>query len=318
MSNAPSLRGSPMHRKIFGLGVFGVALVVGLELLLWLGSTLIGSRSGTIDDSALVKIIVVGDSHAYGAMVTAQEALPRQLGDLLDEEAPGRFSVVNLGLPGMNTSQVRVRLARNVATHRPDLVIVWCGINNAWNRSAVDAQRGWTDRIDALVYHSRLIRFARVWLHNRTVRRETQQAMDVLGERPVVHLGGGRSLIYHTGEAEVVSHQTFESKPPPRVITRRAYQDFRNMAQWLNSAGIQMLMIQYPLSLRTAYSANRAMSLAAADMEGVTSIATSMILDRLSGSDKKWLGGTHPTAAMYHEIAREALPAVLELTADIH
>src|SRR6185369_5057968 len=99
------------------LGLLGRALLI-VALAALLAETLLQAAAlfaRTRDDSrhgGLRRLIAVGDSHTYGAMVAPEDSYPGQLQRLLDAEAPGSWSVVNLGVPGMNTSEVRVQLQR--------------------------------------------------------------------------------------------------------------------------------------------------------------------------------------------------------------
>src|SRR5262245_16376866 len=108
------------------------------------------------------RVLCVGDSHTYGAMLPAVDSYPGHLQRLLDEKSPGTYAVVNLGIPGQNTTQVRNRLHGAIATYRPNLIVVWCGVNNAWNRR--DSATPWT--LDGVLSHLRLYRLVRVWRHD--------------------------------------------------------------------------------------------------------------------------------------------------------
>lgn len=76
-------------------------------------------------------ILCVGDSHTRGWQPS--DNLPAALQALLDAHAPGRWRVVNVGVPGLNTAQLRNRFERYLAYYRPAVVIHWAGINNIAN-----------------------------------------------------------------------------------------------------------------------------------------------------------------------------------------
>jgi lysophospholipase L1-like esterase len=114
-----------------GLILLGsIGLVLAAEAVLQAASLLVGDRAGHWRPGASVRILAIGDSHTYGSSIAGNQSYPAQLQRLLDERAPGRFSVINLGIPGMSTTQVRQRLPANVARYGPDIVLVWCGANN--------------------------------------------------------------------------------------------------------------------------------------------------------------------------------------------
>ena len=59
---------------------------------------------------------------------------PGHLQRILNEKVPNRkFEVVNLGIPGINSSQVLNRFRNYLSKYNPDLVIVMIGINDSWN-----------------------------------------------------------------------------------------------------------------------------------------------------------------------------------------
>jgi lysophospholipase L1-like esterase len=87
-------------------------------------------------DPAAYRILCLGDSSTYGqgASNPARFSYPRQLERILREANPEkRIQVFNLGLPGINSSQARTRLAFFLPKISPHLVLVCVGINDAWN-----------------------------------------------------------------------------------------------------------------------------------------------------------------------------------------
>ena len=130
------------RRILFALAALlggAVISVLMLEIGLQLGSRFASGREGFFEDDADIRIMAVGDSHTYGALIPAAQSYPAHLKAFLDRVQRGRYSVVNLGLPGMSTTQVLNRLPDNVDRYRPDVVIIWCGVNNGWNESEIDA-----------------------------------------------------------------------------------------------------------------------------------------------------------------------------------
>lgn len=189
------------------LALASLALTFGLlELILRLGfltperfrSTAIeaepGSRPGRPDfrlptadlenKGDAFRIVVVGDSFAWGAGVYARDAFPHRLESRLDEVSQGdRFEVINWSRPGWNTArQVRsLRKGKPLGRLQPDLVILSFVLNDPepvedkerqallprWARERPeDGTSAW------LFDHSRL--YALVWsrLENTRTRRE--------------------------------------------------------------------------------------------------------------------------------------------------
>ncbi len=127
-------------RRVFrlaGKAALACALfLVLIEVLLRLGTFFVydPSAKGWRPDAS-IRILAVGDSHTYGGTVPKGQEYPAQLQRFLDEAAPGVYSVLNVGIPGMNTSQVRNRLPLHLARWNPDLVLLWCGVNNTFNQT---------------------------------------------------------------------------------------------------------------------------------------------------------------------------------------
>jgi hypothetical protein len=83
-------------------------------------------RSPDIDDadSAVTRLLVLGDSFAFGWGVTADEAFPRRLEALLRERLPGRrVEVIDGGVPGYSPYQEKALLLRLVDSCDVDAVV---------------------------------------------------------------------------------------------------------------------------------------------------------------------------------------------------
>ena len=102
--------------------------------------------------------------------------------DCPTRESPSsdHFSVVNLGIPGYNTTQALKRLPARARRHQPAMVLVWAGINDAWNMTEVATQNSsWWIRFDGWATRSRLYRLVRVQLHDLRTTRD----LDAIGSR---------------------------------------------------------------------------------------------------------------------------------------
>jgi lysophospholipase L1-like esterase len=119
-----------------------MGFVAGLVLLeggLRIAALTVGPRALQADGAGGRRtILCLGDSHTYGVFYPAADAYPGQLQSVLDSRTPGRYRVLNLGLPGMNSSEIAARLTAWLDQYQPYAVVVACGINNFWNRSDVD------------------------------------------------------------------------------------------------------------------------------------------------------------------------------------
>ncbi|MBI5739592.1 MAG: hypothetical protein HZA16_02625 [Nitrospirae bacterium] len=82
------------------------------------------------------RILCMGDSSTYGlgASDAGKFSYPAQLQTILDRNISSRkCEVLNLGVPGINSSQLLNRFRSNILKYKPDLVIVMVGINDPWN-----------------------------------------------------------------------------------------------------------------------------------------------------------------------------------------
>jgi hypothetical protein len=85
------------------------------------------SRAGSVDLSeGVLRILNVGDSHAYGAHVGLIDTYPRRVEMGLRERYPEReFQVINLGRPGVNTAYVANRLETQILELSPQMICRW-------------------------------------------------------------------------------------------------------------------------------------------------------------------------------------------------
>ncbi len=293
-------------------GGFAIALLV-LEGSLQAASRFVGDRGS--ERRAGIGVLAVGDSHTYGAGVAAEESYPAQLQQQLDAVSPGVFSVTNLGVPGMSTTQVRNRLAGHVARYEPGVVVVWCGVNNAWNRAELGAEApSWVARLDGVLHRSRLYRAVRVGLHDRRLERAVARVEGEETERANAEafaLGEENTWVLRHGEAveKVVIPRGRE--PSEAAVEERALRDYRAMVAWLRSRGVAAVLVTYPVEAAAFGAANQAMRRVAEEEDGVAVVESSLAVLGLPPEDKKLLYGAHPTPAMYREIARAVAAAVL-------
>lgn len=329
MNVAPETRGhAPAQRALRVAGLI-LLVIVGLalaaEAVLQAASLLMGDRAGHWRPGASVRILAVGDSHTYGSAIAKEQSYPAQLQRLLDERAPARFSVINLGIPGMSTTQIRRRLPANVARYDPDIVLVWCGANNVWNSSELEgADVGAATRLDALALRSRLYRLLRVWQHSRAIEASVGASVRSDGVRQETELphwqpeGEGRGATWkvrHAGGVETIRTYHDPAKAG-EDLGARTYEDFKAMSRWLRAAGTQLVMIRYPVAYAWPFKEpNEAMERVARE-DGVPIIDTTASIKRVPREEREWVSGSHPGPNLYREIARDLVPVVLELAGD--
>jgi len=269
-----------------------VALVVGallLEAALQLTALVApyvvraGSPSDTRGDA--ITILVVGDSHAAGAGVPADQNLAGHLERLLAARHPGRaFRFVNVGRAGLNSAYVANRLESNALTHRPRLIIVWVGVNDLWNALETES---WGAIGEGLGLR-------RILLHSKLYRLAT--------------------VLWHTHDLDDTAEARRWSRTEKHddEIERGLAFDFERMARTAFALRTPILFVNYPVPYRLVNAAIDATG----DRVGVPvlSTATDLLRARADGHSQQALlnfaAGPHPTGLLYRYVAESAVPQV--------
>ncbi|MFH1889030.1 MAG: tetratricopeptide repeat protein [Candidatus Omnitrophota bacterium] len=111
---------------LFGL----VLLVIMLEVTLRLGGFIFLSMQeyrnlSSLKQKGTYRIVCIGES-------TTANIYPVLLEKILNQRNAGiRFSVINKGVPGINTSAILEKLESNIDSYQPDMVIAMIGLNDA-------------------------------------------------------------------------------------------------------------------------------------------------------------------------------------------
>lgn len=296
----------PRSRRLgYRLALAGVALVgslVAAELTL---QVLAAVAARTVDRGQEawigeegITVLSLGDSHTFGLPLPAEESYPAQLEAALRRHHPEfEFQVVNLGIPGANSSFVANRLERQMFQLRPDLVIVWVGVNNIWNVAETRAwQRPdrWLPLRQALL-NAKLFRFASILWFSATGHQydPAERGGWFDGERrPSGHLGKGKRL-----------------KDPSGSLAP----DLRRMVELARSLETPMIFVTYPLA--GAEEINRTIRVTGGQL-GVAVIDSSASLERAfrAGHLRPELiderSGPHPSALLYRYLVEDMLAEV--------
>lgn len=79
-----------------------------------------------------VRVAVMGDSCTFGWMVREEDAYPRVLERLLNENSPRRCEVLNFGVPGYTSYHGLQQYQRLVKSFAPDILILAYGFNDSY------------------------------------------------------------------------------------------------------------------------------------------------------------------------------------------
>ncbi len=293
------------RRVARGLLLAGLALVLSLatlETTLQLASLFVSDRSGGWDPEAERRVLCVGDSHTWGAMVERHESYPARLQERLDELEPGVWSVVNHSVPGMNSGQILRRLPVWLSRGQPDVVLIWIGVNNAWN--VADMDRDDVFVLDEWLLRSRLYKTVRVWLHDHELDRhrgaESRGEAWSLANDPTSR--GSWSVTYD-GLQERITHQRDHSQDDYEVV-RAALEHLIDIAELARAAGSEPYFVLYPIWVVPFVQANE-VTLAAAKATDTPVIDTREAMARVPDVRRSLKRGLHPGPPIYREIAHD-------------
>ena len=294
----------PAGKALLALAGAGMALAA-IELTLQVGSLLVGPRGGGREAlSGRRTILALGDSHTYGIRCAEEESYPGRLQALLDRRAPGAWDVINLGLPGTNSSQLVLRFPAWNERYRPALSIVLVGINNLWNlRGIDDAQEPAPRRARGELRIVRLFHLLRAAAGPRPSRPEITRV-----------LSPDRSVIQHleteTGEV-LIEHQV---RPPPEWLDLSAAaavlrRDLERLRALHDAAGVELVLLTYASPSTANETLNEEMR-RFARRHGLRLVDAGPRFEGLlrSGASRSdyflWETDDHPNAEGYAEIAR--------------
>lgn len=297
-----------------------VSTILSLELSLQIASLFSSDR---IDDRLLgarKTVICLGDSNTYGVLVPATQTYPAYLQQFLDEFAPGEFAVINLGVPGMNSSQIRRRLGENLERFRPAYVVVWVGTNDIWNHMELGNvdQASREERVDGVLLHSRLYRFFRNLRQDRALHAglKESEARGIREEIEVEEKGRNNRLAMLVRQGGRETHLVVATDPKRTKknehISERTYLELRQIDDQLRKADAQLVLLRYPLDFHSFKISNFAIQTYATDAD-VPLVNTTESLRRVPKEDVEWLYGNHPNPPVYREIARDVAQKIIDI-----
>ncbi|MEE3325911.1 MAG: GDSL-type esterase/lipase family protein [Myxococcota bacterium] len=277
------------------------SLVAGeafLQLASWAVGSWVEGRGGTVMAEGGIRILCVGDSHTFGLPLPEEESYPAQLAEALARRHPGlEVEVINLGIPSLNSAFVANRLEEQMHQIRPQLVIVWVGINNLWNvvemgtLSPGDSWWPWRE----FLHGSRLFRLASIMWFN------------VQGHQYDPEQRGG----WWEGEAMPSGRLP---KGAPKVNPRPGLlRDFARMASMARALDTPILFVAYPFAGQRTIS-RFILEAGARSGVGVIETAPAMARARADGFSRADLiderAGPHPSGVLYRYVVEAMLPQV--------
>ncbi len=228
MANPEPEKARNARRGIFKRLIFSALAVllflVLFELVLQLAGLVFGrAREKGIAPGSRV-MVCIGDSNTYGLYLKPEQAYPAQLEKLLRRNGKN-YTVINLGAPGQNSTEILNDLPRIFRKYHPAALVVMVGVNNRWNVSGQDENLAQKFLYGLKLYKLVSMVYALGIQHdsNWVVRRRDTGEI-------IVHRGRGYPV---TGNEEL------------RGIQRRFIQDLIKIVESCRADGVAIVLMTY-------------------------------------------------------------------------
>ena len=225
--------------------VLGLVLsLLLIEALLQVGALYTGATGPGETVSWLTKgerVLCLGDSNTYGFYLKRPEAYPQILQDLWNA-VPGAhpIEVLNLGMPGSNSSRIRKNFSRIVRTFLPDVVLVMIGANDNWT---VPVPLEESKEKEGDLRYS-LWRRSRVFRLLYMIRRAIQHDEVEVSFAPPRGADPGRGVVRYGGEEIDLSWTAKVDRPPDWWPGLR--NNLAAIAAEASKAGVRLVFLTYP------------------------------------------------------------------------
>ena len=194
------------------------------------------------------RVVCVGDSSTYGLYVPATSAWPSLLGRRLElAQGAGKWEVLNLGVPGYTSCQVRRLLDADVAQLAPDVVVVQVGGFNEW----VPAVRS-SDRDQGRPPFWKDLRIVQFIAGALGIRRRTL-GDGAGGDESRAEIAGIERQVKVRDDARGVDElRTADYRGTRRVSLSDFEDDLRAIADFGADHGARVVFVVHPLPARTS------------------------------------------------------------------
>src|SRR5712691_1423595 len=167
-----ALSSSTSPRQRVALALFGLCLALallegGLRVAGWLFLRLQEQRNqASLADGRPYRVLCLGESTTA---LGGEDAYPRQLERILNQQAGRQLvSVLNRGVPAINTDYILAGVPAFLAQYQPDIVVAMMGINDPRGRAGAEDGLLWHTLVSLRI--SKVARYA--WGLGRAWRRE--------------------------------------------------------------------------------------------------------------------------------------------------
>ncbi len=236
------------------------------------------------------RVLVIGDSYAWGYAVAEEEAFPQVAERLLRDRGREEIEVINGGVPDYNSRQERQLLEQLLPIYQPDAVFLAYVVNDAEPPTAMP------------VPPEEAYRHSRSWF--------LTEAADHLNRRVF------RRRLLPTTKVNVASSylEGFETESVKWKDSREAIRQMRDLSRAAGASFRVMMMPDFTQEFDDRY-AFRAIHDAVTTWGGELNIPTDDVLDHFRGEDHQqlwvpWDG--HPNAEAHRRIAEFLVTRILE------
>ena len=317
-----SSRARRIRNRLLAVGLGLLLVPVLLEVVLQVASLFVSSDRGATEGAALV--VCQGDSHTYGLWLPPEHAYPAQLQDLLEESGAPLPDVVNRGIPGKTTWQVRDELAADLERWTPKAVCLWGGVNDRTGQHPGGEAPGALSRLRSLKLlrnladrlaprHEEAVATVDPDLPEAPVGDE-ETTFDVSG-KALTDLGDGNRRLDFEGRTGEMTHLVLSAgNPSVEEYTQWIEDDLVEAARRAKEAGAVPLLLTYPVDDAPRLEINQAIERAAerADARFIDLRPHFEAASEIHGWEILLYGRGHPKPLGYSIIARCVLRALVE------
>lgn len=296
------------------LVVFGIVVaLVAIEATLQVGAWYLrwrGRPEPTAWGVGARRVVCLGDSNTYGLYLQRPQAYPAQVQQRWDARPSlPRVEILNLGVPGTNSSKLRKNFDRILHSLAPDVALIMIGANDSWT-VPVPLGEGVTTPLQRLWSRSRVFRLLYM-MRRAVVNRRLDVSVEFVPPGQPRPKGAVR-----VGDEEI--DLAYTAQTPEWAEWPQALRDNLDaMLAMARADGVQPVLVTYPSEYLMYEAANAVMRSAARDSRTpLIDVAAAMRARCPQGGCAELFLPDHHATARGNEIVADAvvngLAAVLD------
>jgi hypothetical protein len=266
---APAENGSFIRRILSRLALIALGIALSLfvaEALLSGGALVVrlGNRPDIASTQSTQRILCLGDSNTYGLYLPHSQAYPAILQRRWDAEGTlAAAEIVNMGVPGTNSSRLRVAVDRILQLMHPGVVMIMIGVNDAWTVPV--PLNNSESRVQWLWDHSRVFRLLFMIRRAMINRRPGRQGGAGHAPQEGSNTNHGVSIefvpparkqprgIVHAQGQDIDLSFTRRRRTASPGWTKEADVDIRAIIDRIRRSGAKPILITYPADTQSLY-----------------------------------------------------------------